>query len=299
MPQLRWTLLLLGVLFLVGLAWWERRKPRQANSNRPAHDAAPPEPSTRVLREPTLTLPEMRARDPMGSSHPLPVVDVNEDESLMGLRIDGEPVEQEVALAEAMEEAAPLLEPIVPSPPLPDPPVLEEGVGDEVDDRLSAATYAPPLPELPKPSEPIVEWPPEEARRIVALRIVSVTPERFAGRAVRTALVAEGFMLGKYSIYHKPDASQRSVLSAASLSKPGTFDAETIDTQRFTGLSLFAVLPGPKSPREAFEELLATARNLNERLQGGLQDERGGPLTPTRIASLREGLGSVVAAGQP
>ena len=299
MPQLRWTLLLLGVLFLAGLAWWEWRKPRQANSNRPAHDPATPEPPTRVLREPTLTLPEMRARDPMGSSHPLPVVDVNEDESLMGLRIDGEPVEQEVALAEAMEGAAPLLEPIIPSPPLPDPPVLEEGAGDGVDDRSSAATYAPPLPELPKPSEPIVEWPPEEARRIVALRIVSVTPERFAGRAVRTALVAEGFMLGKYSIYHKPDAAHRSVLSAASLSKPGTFDAETIDTQRFTGLSLFAVLPGPKSPREAFEELLATARNLNERLQGGLQDERGGPLTPTRIASLREGMGSVVAAGQP
>ena len=290
MPQLRWTLLLLGVLFLAGLAWWEWRKPRQANSNRPAHDPTTPEPPTRVLREPPLTLPEMRARDPMGSSHPLPVVDVNEDESLMGLRIDGDPVEQEVALEEAMEEVAPMLaaEAIVP-----------EGVGDEVDDHSAAVTYPPPLPELPKPSEPIVEWPPEEARRIVALRIVSVTPERFAGRAVRTALVAEGFMLGKYSIYHKPDAAHRSVLSAASLSKPGTFDAETIDTQRFTGLSLFAVLPGPKSPREAFEELLATARNLNERLEGGLQDERGGPLTPTRIASLREGMGSVVAAGQP
>jgi len=40
---------------------------------------------------------------------------------------------------------------------------------------------------------------------------------------------------------------------------------------------------------------LSTARNLNERLQGALQDERGGPLTPTRIATLRESLGADAA----
>ena len=84
----------------------------------------------------------------------------------------------------------------------------------------------------------------------------------------------------------------RAVLSAANLSKPGTFDPETMDLQRFGGLSLFAVLPGPKPPLKAFEDLLATARNLNERLQGALQDERGGPLTPTRIATIRESLGT-------
>ena len=38
--------------------------------------------------------------------------------------------------------------------------------------------------------------------------------------------------------------------------------------------------------------LLLTARMLNERLEGALQDERGGPLTPTRIHALRETLGA-------
>jgi FtsZ-interacting cell division protein ZipA len=61
-------------------------------------------------------------------------------------------------------------------------------------------------------------------------------------------------------------------------------------------LSLFAVLPGPKPPLKAFEELLTTARNLNERLEGALQDERGGPLTPTRIAAIRETLGADAAS---
>lgn len=139
--------------------------------------------------------------------------------------------------------------------------------------------------------EPVVDWPPEDARQLVSLRLVAPQPERFAGRAVRQALAAEGFVLGKFAIFHKPDVHNRAVLSAASLTKPGTFDLDTMDTQRFGGLSLFAVLPGPKPPLKAFEELLTTARTLNERLQGALQDERGGPLTPTRIAAIREGLG--------
>jgi cell division protein ZipA len=138
--------------------------------------------------------------------------------------------------------------------------------------------------------DPIVEWPPDDQRKVVALRLVAPPPERLAGRALRLALLSEGFVLGKFQIFHKPDANGRAVLSAASLSKPGTFDLDTMDVQRYGGLSLFAVLPGPRPPLKAFDDLLATARNLNERLQGALQDERGGPLTPTRIASLRESL---------
>jgi hypothetical protein len=144
------------------------------------------------------------------------------------------------------------------------------------------------VPDVVVITEPSVEWPPDELRRVVALRLVATPPERLAGRDLRLALAAEGFVLGKFSIFHKPDDSGRAVLSAASLSKPGTFELSTMDSQRYGGLSLFAVLPGPKPPAKAFDELLATARNLNERLQGALQDERGGPLTPTRVATLRE-----------
>jgi cell division protein ZipA len=158
-----------------------------------------------------------------------------------------------------------------------------EGVG-------TVRIVPPAIPDGAWHAEPIVDWPPEESRRIVALRLVAALPERFPGRALRLALAAEGFLLGKFSIFHKPDESNRAVLSAASLTRPGAFDLETMDSQRYAGVSLFAVLPGPRSPLQAFEELLATARNLNERLEGALQDERGGPLTPLRIASLRESL---------
>jgi cell division protein ZipA len=137
---------------------------------------------------------------------------------------------------------------------------------------------------------PVVDWPGEEERRILALRLVSAPAARFQGRAVRQALAAEGFILGKFDIFHKPGPDDRAVLSAASLTKPGTFTMTTIDAQRFGGISLFAVLPGPLPPQETFDELLLTAKNLNDRLQGALQDERGEPLTPTRSATIRQSL---------
>jgi FtsZ-interacting cell division protein ZipA len=170
-----------------------------------------------------------------------------------------------------------------------EPPSRTQFLGGAAAPEAPAAPRYTPADVAPI-AEPIVDWPPDDQRKVVALRLVASPPERFAGRALRLALASEGFVLGKFQIFHKPDESGRAVLSAANLSKPGTFDVGTMDTQRYAGLSLFTVLPGARPPLKAFEDLLTTARNLNERLNGALQDERGGPLTPTRIATLRESL---------
>jgi cell division protein ZipA len=295
MPELRWTLLIIGVLFVVILAWWERRRPHQAsrqaphigNETRPvvSDDASWGSDGTagnsRVTSEPGLALPEIRTevrsstlvrdREPT-SPRELPIVEISDD-SLIGLRVDGDRVEDEVAAEEG---------------------IVEDRVEEEAPVALEEQTRL--TLELPPPpihfAKPIVEWPPEDQRTLVSLRLVARPPDRFRGNLLRQALAAEGFVLGDLDIFHKPDADNRAVLSAASLTKPGTFDLETMDIQRFTGLNLFAVLPGPKSPHQAFEDLLLTARMLNERLEGALQDERGGPLTPMRLQAIRDALGA-------
>ena len=258
MSQLRWWLLILGVAFFAALTLWELRRPRQARRG----DAPPPEPTR--AREPPLQLPEMHAVEPL-TRRTLPMVELPED--------TGE---------------FPVLEPA--------PPGASGAEAGAAEPQNAPATETAdadaPRPELPAAAAPVVEWPPDEERRIVALRLVATQPERFGGRSLRQALAAEGFVLGRFDIFHKTDETQRAVLSAASLTRPGTFDAETMDSQHFGGLSLFAVLPGPMSPPQAFEELVSTARNLNDRLCGVLQDEGGTPLTPARIATLRERLSS-------
>jgi FtsZ-interacting cell division protein ZipA len=386
MHQLRWTLLILGVLFVMLLAWIERRRQHRGflDQGPVEHDSlVSPESPAPAFREPTLNLPEMRARDPIGA-HELPMVEI-EDDSLTARRPEPQPAMSPPTLSLPVMESGPVkrerpvdhsalsgtqwLRPIPESPPVPRldtpapqrstqkieiAPPLADDEGDEerafneavfgdvvaepgnetdaalaaeiaaaaeeadfkmepvvatdsepgelpsvegeatiAQEREAAAESAAPLftaADVTPIKEPIVDWPPDDLRKVVALRLVAPPNDRLAGRALRLALSSEGFVLGKFQIFHKPDSSGRAVLSAANLSKPGTFDVETMDSQRFSGLSLFAVLPGPKPPQKAFDDLLSTARNLNERLQGALQDERGGPLTPTRIATLRESL---------
>jgi cell division protein ZipA len=298
MPELRWTLLIIGVLFVIILAWWERRRPHQASRQAP-HIGEEPRPvaaedwgtNASAAREPSLTLPEIRTESRSSAAVPppqvhverertspkeLPIVEIPDD-SLIGLRVEAEPDFEDEEADEVVVEDDELES-------------VAEGVGEvQVIESEPAVDLPPPPTEF---SKPIVEWPPEDQRKIVSLRLVARPPDRFRGNLLRQALAAEGFVLGDFDIFHKPDANNRAVLSASNLSKPGTFDIETMDTQRFVGLSLLAVLPGPKSPQKAFEDLLMAARMLNERLEGALQDDKGGPLTPMRIQALRDSLGA-------
>ncbi|HEX5208379.1 MAG TPA: cell division protein ZipA C-terminal FtsZ-binding domain-containing protein [Steroidobacteraceae bacterium] len=387
MSELRWTLLILGVVFILALTWWERRRPRQAFAPRlreaglsygeaqrtgTASSAAAGEPWIGDVGFSGVALPEVSftqsddegvpADDEVMHAHAeppahgpleeLPVLVIPDHDERLALRAALEEEQPEPRLidphasaaGEILAEASPAADsraadsaamdaaaldaaaldaaiPEAPIAPIPQSLGPQPTKGEEV--LSPSATAAAPRsavePEIPGAEgvgsvrvvepvqlaevaatpEPLVEWPPEDSRRILALRVVAAQPERFSGRTLRLALSAEGFLLGKFSIFHKPDEANRALLSAASLNRPGAFDLETMDSQRYSGLSLFAVLPGSRTPRQAFEELLATARNLNERLEGALQDERGSPLTPLRVAGIREGLkaeGQVPAA---
>jgi FtsZ-interacting cell division protein ZipA len=139
-------------------------------------------------------------------------------------------------------------------------------------------------------------WPNENERRIVTLRVIPKIDPRFAGRALRQAFSAAGFWHGPLDIYHLPDEDGRVVVSAAALAQPGTFDPSIMDSQRFSGLNLFAVLPGPKPERETFDELVHAARQLAERLDAKLADQHGEELTPQRIARLRQALEAPASA---
>ena len=312
MSELRWALLILGVLFIVALTFWERRRPRQASGafGRMSLRDGAAEPAPRMVREPPLTLPEVRVREPVASAE-LPIVETGEEPALPVLEpAPHEPDEPHEPLEsdEPFESPHGLESPYRPVPAYADEPPLEVSgtpelarapeAEDTMDDipalvleeeaaANTAMAGSEELPELPAHEPLLVDWPAEHERHILALRLVAPQRERFAGRSLRQALAAEGFLLGQFAIFHKPDDEQRAVLSAASLTRPGTFDMDTMDSQHYGGLSLFAVLPGPKPARQAFDELVFAARNLNERLNGVLQDEQGSPLTPARIEQLR------------
>jgi cell division protein ZipA len=148
----------------------------------------------------------------------------------------------------------------------------------------------------------ILDWPPENERRFLSVRVVAPADGKFPGHAVRQALAGEGFWHGKFDIFHLPMPDGRVVISAASLTKPGTFDLATMDGHSYPGLNLFAVLPGPLPESVTLDELVAVARMLAGRLTGQLLDHRGQALTAQRVAEMRAtlsgGAAPTIASGE-
>jgi hypothetical protein len=117
--------------------------------------------------------------------------------------------------------------------------------------------------------------PPAAPQKIFALRVTAPASTPFGGRALREAITAEGLEYGRYKVFHRLHTDGEPVFSLASLKEPGTFDPATMDGASFRGVAMFAVLPGPVAPGQAFDALIEAARAIADRLGGVLQDDRG------------------------
>jgi cell division protein ZipA len=312
MPELRWILLAVGVLFVAGLWIWESRRGReregQANRNgspsavraEPTLGSEPVE-GQPVAREQLVAEsvpPQIRAtpRERIGPPDP-PVVEIPpgaEPELAPPARPEREvppaisyrDIQDELdALPPDLQNGEPpqdeysRREPWVRTQPLDREQIRRAQEEEDEAERARAAERSGGAPEREVASK----------QRIVALRLVS-TQERWNGRAVVEALQAEGLVFGKYSVFHREHAGNKSIFYVASMVEPGSFDLARADSLSYPGISLFAVVPGPIEAPQIFDLMLATGRRLADRLQGQLQDEQGSTLTAQRILNLREEL---------
>ena len=281
--ELRWILLGLGLALIAGLWWWERRRP-----------SAPPEESSvrgSDRYEPRLDgegAPEhrgtvaadlpMRAHDerqvPRGDPPLVTIDDLPENTDSVVLAPTPLVEERPAPAPSAFERRRPRPGP----PPPPEPPAAPAPEEAEFDEPLEAPAAEPP-PE-----------PPARQQRIVAIRLIGERDRRIDGAELKKSLAAESLEFGRYSIFHRMTPAGRPVYSVASLVEPGSFDPELMASVRFPGISMFAVYPGPMPAPQAFDEMLATARRLSERLGGVLQDDSGSSLTGQRVLSIREEL---------
>jgi cell division protein ZipA len=126
-----------------------------------------------------------------------------------------------------------------------------------------------------------------ERRKIIALRLAAPA-QRYAGNSLRDALQSESLQHGRYDVFHRLQDDGISIFSVASMVEPGTFDLERMPSQHYSGVTMFAQLPGPVSGVQVLHDLVACGKRLQETLGGTLQDERGVPLTVHRIDRLRQ-----------
>ncbi|MEO6078528.1 MAG: cell division protein ZipA C-terminal FtsZ-binding domain-containing protein [Steroidobacteraceae bacterium] len=251
MPELRWALIGLGLLFLAGLALWEwRRSRRQYAPHARAEPAAVIEPMERARRIES----GMEAMAGLSAAEP--------DEFLEVPTIH--PVEA-VRVGVAAESAV------------------------DVPSAARYETQAGPKP-VPVLASVEIQWPPRNAGQVLSLRVVNPRGEAMSGRALRIAVEAAGLRHGPQKIYHQVTADGAVLVSVANLLRPGNFEPALMDAQEFRGLSLFSVLPGVLPPVRMLDELVALARSLAQRLSATVQDEQGAELDAQRLAELRQSL---------
>ena len=290
MPELRIILLVVGVLFVAAIAgfeWWRSRGQRPATVYASRDDSAPepPRASERQERNELKSLPEINVvrEARMAPQESLPVIELASTSESGTRRALGISISDDVAVDVSHDSSQGRPE----EKARPEIGRAEPYVGQ--DDEISPVRVV--IDNVPVASPRLtLAWPSEGERRIVTLRVVPKAEPRFPGRLLRQAFSGCGFWHGPMDIFHLPDEQGRVLLSAAALAQPGTFDPSIMDSQRFSGLNLFAVLPGPAPEREVFEELVHAARQLAERLGGLITDQHGQELTAERVARLRQSL---------
>ncbi len=289
MVELRLILSGLGILALVAIWWWTARRAAQTPGNpqlrestaapAPAFGPAVAESATAEKRShgsgsrdwgvPPLEPLDIRAAD----FEPVPLLDdepmlTQADPLDLTIDIDAGGREPRVDIAPEQPPAAQT------EPTRSVPPKSMPAPNAENSDHLGAA--ASPGPNA------------SEAQKIITVRVCSVGDTRWSGAALMAALEVHGLAYGRYQVYHRKHSDGRSIFCVASLVEPGTFDVQRMAEEEYRGVTLFAVLPGPLEPLRTVDALMAAARDLARELSGTVQDVKGVPFSPQRVAALRE-----------
>ncbi len=283
MSELRWILLASGIVLLLGIFLWGRRSRGQAAIDEfDGHGRMDPPMSQPVAGQVTAQQGDQgevaqpvanRWREEEWTST---VTDLPE------IRLDALQAFDDSMAATPDEEDL-----LLPS---------EEGIiaGPTPSERhfgsQPAVERTPPKAAFEHPRSESMRQKPKSSdkRKIVALRLSAVLPERYAGSELRTALENLGLTHGKYGIFHRSHKSGTSILSVASMVEPGAFDLTTMRDARFAGITIFSVLPGPLPAAQTCDQLFDCARQLEDVLGGALHDERGQLLTAQRATAIRD-----------
>jgi cell division protein ZipA len=286
MPELRWILIVAGLLILLSVYLWGRRiSPRAEEKETILRSRAEP-----LITEGLGSVPsEDYADEAASDDQAFEAVAVQAEEEWPAIDEPAfEPVEDAVDSIQARREpvmsATDDLAIDADDEPTLDPRTMESSapaaVVPEATSAADAREHAAPAPTSPRPRT-------ASSRKILVLRLAAGNTQ-IAGERLRSAFAARGLVYGKYDIFHHVHTTGETLFSVASMVEPGSFDLQNMGTTQYSGITLFAQLPGPLSGEEVFEELLSCAKQLQSVVGGTLQDDRGALLNSPRIQRIRQ-----------
>lgn len=158
--------------------------------------------------------------------------------------------------------------------------------------RRPSAKQTPSIPEQP-PGQPPLAKPqtplPAMPQMVITLHVIGL--KDFSGPDIIASLKAVDMQFGAMRIFHRhqPEQASRPIFSLANMVEPGYIPADG-DIENFStrGLVLFMPLPNVQDGMTAFEDMFAAARQLAEKLDAEVCDERRNVLTLQALEHMRE-----------
>ncbi|WP_323843884.1 cell division protein ZipA [Microbulbifer magnicolonia] len=138
------------------------------------------------------------------------------------------------------------------------------------------------------PSKPREKSPVEE---VLIINVMAADGDHFEGNDLLRVMVAAGMRFGEMNIFHYHQgggADGPVVFSLANMVVPGVFDLAQMEDFSTPGVSLFLALPIEGEAIKAFEQLLATSRQIAELLGGELKDENRSVFTAQTAEHYRQ-----------
>lgn len=288
MSELRWILLIIGLIVLGAMYWWGR-KPNQSKGRRSRRRA-----NRRMRRDKEQLLLD----EPQEPSLPADKDDKFDFDPVLA---DPEPPKSQAQIDFEQDELG-----------LPKQPVVAEevpmSVAEELAAELEEVTSTPPSPsssgtvaasETESAEVPVLRniagLADENSNRdkLVMLYLVADKDKTYQGPDLVEAMEETGLAYGARKLFdrvaHTGETQSNGVVvySIANIVEPGFFELEGIEHFSTPGLTIFMLLPGPLDGITAYEDLIATAWQLMQKLGGSLLDGDRQPLTDAHLEQLR------------
>lgn len=132
--------------------------------------------------------------------------------------------------------------------------------------------------------------PPLQLTDLIIINLTADPKQPYRGYELLQALLTAGLRYSRKGMFHRYEdlTGRGSILfNLVSSIEPGTFDLPKMGSFTTAGLTLFMQIPVVKDPRQAFELMLSTAKELIEDLGGELLDDHRQPLNEEKIAKWR------------
>ncbi len=284
---LRYILLVIGVLIILGIAFdgWRRKRRRLRMNAQETIEPKVPTPKRIPESEELPTIEEM-----VETTQPM-VQEITDTEAEPDLE-----KEQVIAVANTKTSSSRSVQvnhelynleiETVSAPVSANQKVTQEGISHpktifSANEKIPAAK-----PKVQESHKTIVE-----TAEVITLTVMSINSRPFTGYDLLKALEENHLHYGEFGIYHRhkyKNGKGPLYFSVASVVKPGTLDPKSIGTLSTPGLALFMQLNNRKHDRIVFKQILATAHQLAKTLGGVVCDNKRVPLREATLQSYAE-----------